>query len=262
MLKVVTFKWTKPGYRSTFGAEHVNTLARMVARHYPDPHQVVCVTDDPDGIDSAVEVIPLWGDAARLKNPSWPSGPSCFRRLKVFSKWFADTIVDRFVVLDLDVVITGDLRPLWNRSEGFVIWKPNHRGVPMCGSMFMVRPGTHQHIWDTFDASLSPQLATREGYKGSDQAWISYCLRGESAHWTSRDGVYGYRDDINKVMPRKNVSRILVPERLRKNLPPPAPDIKRGELPKDARIVIFPGKPDPWDPEAIKASPWIEEHYR
>ncbi len=258
MLSIVTFKWAKPGYRSVFTAANVNTTKRMVDRHYPDPHRVICVTDDPVGIDSGVEVIPLWGDASHLPNPTWANGPSCYRRLKVFSNWFADKITSRFVVIDLDIVFTGDMRPIWNREEDFLIWRPNHRGVPLCASMFMIRPGTNQKVWDTFDHSISPKLASDAGWRGSDQGWITYCLGQNTPGWGSADGIYGYKDDLckgKKKLPNIHLDSRLAAQRKQ-------PERVYGSLPEDARAVIFTGKPDPWDREAINTSPWIAEHYR
>jgi hypothetical protein len=33
-----------------------------------------------------------------------------------------------------------------------------------------------------------------------------------------------------------------------------------GPLSKGARTIIFTGKPDPWDEEALTMSPWIREY--
>ena len=55
---VVTWRWRPPtGYRSVFGPETVNTLKRMVDRHYSAPHRFIAVTDDPKGIDPSVELV-------------------------------------------------------------------------------------------------------------------------------------------------------------------------------------------------------------
>jgi hypothetical protein len=69
-LTFVCWKWSKPGYRSTFGPNAVNTLRKMVARHYDAPHRFCCVTDDAEGLDPEVEVIPDWTDFAALPAPS------------------------------------------------------------------------------------------------------------------------------------------------------------------------------------------------
>lgn len=260
MISIVVFKWSKPGYRSVFSAENVNVTRRMCARHFTDPHRFICVTDDPRGLDPQVEVIPLWGDFANVPNPTWANGPSCYRRLKVFSKWFQDQVTDRIVVLDLDIVITGDLRPLWNRPEEFLIWRPDHHGVPMCASMFMLRKGACPQVWDQFDHIMSPQLAGNAGFRGSDQAWITYCLGKDTPGWTTADGVYGYKDNLVKGMKdMRKAPNVSISPRFAKHIKPVQ---NSGALPADARMVIFTGKPDPWDKEAISLSPWILEHYK
>lgn len=235
MISVVTFKWHKPGYRSKFTAEHVNTMRAMVRRHYSKPHRFICVTDDPKGLASDIEYIPLWNDHADIPNPSWPAGPSCYRRLKVFSDWFAKIAGERFVCIDLDVVVTGDLDPLFDRTEDFLIWQTGNPSIPFCASMFMMTGGVHRRVWEDFDPLVSPRLALTSGMKGSDQAWIAYCLGKKIPGWGIQDGVYSYRDHL----------------------------VKRfaGTLPPHARMVMFHGRPDPWEVNAMNASPWIRKHY-
>lgn len=238
MIAVITFKWSKPGYRSTFLPVHVNTLRRMVARHYPHPFRFICVTDDPAGLDPEIEHIPLWDDYSAISNPSWPSGPSCYRRLKVHSDWFADQIGrgTRMALIDLDVVITDDLTPIFHREEPFLMWETGNPSITHCASMIMATAGENTKIWDTFDPMTSPRLATQDGrMKGSDQAWLYYVMRKNLAGWGTRHGVYSYRDHCVKQYQSK--------------------------LPKGARMVMFHGQPDPWSYSALQASPWIHDFY-
>src|ERR1035437_2040718 len=100
MLDVVTWKWSQPGYRSKFLAQHVNVFRNMVKRNYSGPHRFSCITDDASGIDADIRIIPLWNDNAALSNPSFRNGPRCYRRLKAFSAEAADIIGPRFVSLD------------------------------------------------------------------------------------------------------------------------------------------------------------------
>lgn len=238
MIAVITFRWSKPGYRSTFLPVHVNTLRRMVARHYPHPFRFICVTDDATGLDPEVEHIPLWDDYAAIPNPSWPAGPSCYRRLKVHSEWFAQLIGPgtRMVLIDLDVVITDDLTPILHREEPFLMWETGHPTITHCASMVMATAGAHPEIWDTFDPVKSPRLATQDGrMKGSDQSWLYYVMRKKLAGWGPKHGVYSYRDHCVKQY--------------------------QSRLPRGARVVMFHGRPDPWDYSALQASPWIHDHY-
>ncbi len=235
MLRVVTFKWAPaPGYHTWFEAEHVNVMARMVARFYPAPHEFVCVTDDPEGLSSDIRYVPLWPDFADLPNPNGPSFPSCYRRLKLFSQEAAQLIGDRFVLVDLDCVITGDLRPLWDRPEDFVILRSAHPQLFYSGAMLLMRAGARSRVWSEFDPVESPAKARAQRHFGSDQAWISACLGPGEACWSPDDGVYSF---YKHILPNE------------------------GALPADARLVNFHGAVNPWDPRVIAKCPWVSEYW-
>jgi hypothetical protein len=233
---LVTFKWQpRRAYRSKFTAHHVNTLRQSFARHYPKPHRFICVTDDPVGIEPGIEIVPLWDDFSKLRNPTWPTGPNCYRRLPVFGKKFAEIAGNRFMCMDLDVVITGDMTDIVDRTEDFVIWGTTNPRIPYCASMFLMTAGVHEEVLTDFDPLRSPRIASNAGYRGSDQGWINYKLGKDIPVWNRSHGVFSYKDHVL--------------------------DNFRGLLPSNARIVIFHGKPDPWDNTANAMSPWIKKHY-
>lgn len=242
MISFVCFKWRpQAGYRSAYGPEQVNTLARMVARHYAAPHRFICVTDDAAGLAPGVEPVPLWPDLADLPNPSFRGGPSCYRRLRVFAPDAGRLLGERFVCLDLDVVITADVRPLFDRPEPFVGWRNPNPAWPLNGSLFMLKAGAHPEVWQLFDPATSPHLAHAAGCRGSDQGWMSYVLGRHQPTWSSRDGVWSWQDEIHN---RGRTGRAAA------------------LLPRGARIVIFHGPMDPWSPGAARVAPWIKEHYQ
>ena len=235
MLSVVCWKWAPaPGYRSTFEAVHVNTLRRMVARHYPSPHRFLCVTDDSRGLDAGIEVVPLWDDHASVPSPHGGHNPSCYRRLRAFSPEIEAVFGPRFVSVDLDTVIVADVRPLWDRPEDFVIWGETDKRSWYNGSMWMMTAGARKQVWEKFHPNTSPMTAKLAGKFGSDQGWISYCLGPGEATWTRADGVYSYRVHV-------------------------AP--KGHALPTNARMVMFHGKVDPWSYNMDRI-PWVKAHYR
>lgn len=235
-LTVVCFKWrAPPGYRSTFQGEHVDILRRMVRRHYAAPHRFVCITDDATGIQEPdVECFELWPDFATVANPSGRKNPSCYRRLRLFARQPGAFLGGRFVVLDLDAVIVGDVRPLWDRPEDFVIWRSTTSGNPYNGSMWMLKAGARPQVWRDFDPATSPRETHQARLYGSDQAWIAHKLGRDEAVWTPADGVHSFRNEIQH---------------------------QGGRLPDGARIVFFHGKTDPWDAEARRLA-WVREHHR
>jgi hypothetical protein len=235
-LTFVCWRWRSKGYRSTFGPETVTILRDMVARHYHGPHRFVCVTDEPEALQG-VEAIPLWPDHGHIPSPIGHSYPSCYRRLKVFAPDAGEMFGPRLVSIDLDTVITGDITPLFNRPEDFVIWGESDfpHTTPYCGSLWMLRTGTRNKVWTEFDPKTSPSKATRAGCRGSDQGWLSYILGKGEATWTRKDGVYSFRKQISKN--------------------------REYALPKDARLVAFHGKVDPWSYKAQQID-WVRTHYR
>lgn len=235
-MEFVCFKW-KPAthYRSNFGPEHVNTLWKMLRRHYEGPARLTCVTDDPAGIDKEIRVMPLWKDHAKLASPHGAGNPSCYRRLRAWGAEAEEWFGPRFMTLDLDVVITGNLNPLVDVPEDFRIWGDTAKGTPYNGSLVLMTAGARRQVWDKFDPVKSPARGQALGYIGSDQAWIAACLGPNEKKWTSKDGVYSYRNEIQH---------------------------KEGRLPAGARIVVFHGSVDPWSPAARARHDWVREHYR
>jgi hypothetical protein len=242
MLDVICWKWKQVGYPSQFGPETVNTLRRMVARHLMLPHRFSCITDDSKGIDSDIRVIPLGDVFANIPNPSKVRGPSCYRRLKMFSPEAKELIGERIVSMDLDVVVTGDLTELFDRPDEFVIWggqsvQPGRGGNVFSwynGSLMMLKAGSRTQVWTNFDPVKSPQLANTARCRGTDQGWLSYCLGKQEKIWGTLNGVYSFRNHIQP---------------------------NRGYLPANARFVAFHGAHDPWMPEIQRRYPWVREHY-
>lgn len=235
MIDVICWLWTPTAtYRSQFGPQHVNTLQQMVARHYKHPHRFSCITDQTDGFNSDVRVIPIWDDHSKLQSLYGPDTPSCYRRLRAFDPSMASVIGPRFVSLDLDVVITGDLTPVFNRREEFLIWGPDGRRTPYNGSMWMMTAGVRKQVWEKFNDNPQRAIEKARRFFGSDQAWLCHVLGPEETRWRAEDGVYSYRMHV------KNNS---------------------GLLPHDARIVFFEGHYDPWNPVTQQLCPWIKDHY-
>lgn len=226
MLTIVCHKWG-----TKFRAEHVNSLARNIAKFYARPHRMLCVTNDATGIDPAITIIPDRADFSSVPSPHGGAFPSCYRRLRLFEPDAGATFGDRFVSIDLDVVATADLVPLWDRPEAFVGYRDPLYPAQLNGSMWLMSAGARPHVWTDFDPAKSPAIARAAGKRGSDQGWISYRLPNE-ATWGPEDGVYSYRKDIEP---------------------------RGGRLPEDARLTVWHGKSKPWTDGQRLA--WVRESY-
>lgn len=224
MISFVTWLWKGANLAGReFLPAHVNVLRRMVGRHYEAPHRFVCVTDAASGFDPGIEVFPTPAAALRLAKLPSPEGgrfPSCYRRLWAFSAEAAE-LGDRLVVMDVDLVILGDLAPLVARAEPFVGWRPlagwgGKRRIG--GGLYMLTPGARLDVWTSFQPPGSIAEARAAGFRGSDQAWLSYRLAASCPVWGPEAGLYSIRDLANG----------------------------RAALPRDARLVQFNGPVKPW----------------
>lgn len=227
-LHVVCFKWspTHSNQPVRYTAKHVNRLASMVKRNLSIPHRFVCITDDPTGLAPRIKVVRLWQKLRRLGGR--------YMKLMAFSPKMRKLVGARFVVIDLDAVVTGDLTPLFLRKESFVIWNGTAARTAYNSSMILMTAGARAKVWTRFDAQRSPRRIKESGVMGTDQAWISLCLGRGEATWTAKDGVLSYRKHVRPL----------------------------GRLPKHARIVFFHG---PWDPSRDslrRKHPWIARHWR
>ena len=236
----IVWRWSRPVFRTTYRAEHVDQIARQLMKHGVPRERIINITDDPVGVKEC-RTFPLWSDHGGLHNISGPHLPSCYRRLKLFD---LDTLKsmgiaqgDRVVSLDIDAVILQKFLDLFQNKKGdFTGWQVPGTVHPkvLNGSMWMFTAGKLQYLWDQFNSHKSPGMAANAGYMGSDQGYLSYNLVGREfvSYWTHTDGVLCYTRDIRKL-------------RL---------------LPAHTKVVFFPGKLKPWDQQVLKESPWIKRY--
>lgn len=160
--------------------------------------------------------------------------PGCFARLRMFDpEWQARNGIeagDRLVCLDLDLIVTGSLGGLFDRPEPFVILQGVNASnpCPYNGSLWMMTAGHRPDVWRDF--SLEAAAKVPHDKFPDDQAWFAHKLRDAGA-FGPEQGVYAFHK----------------------------PGWPKGEaLPKNARIVAFPG----WrDPEGFKHIPWVKQHW-
>lgn len=241
MLQIVLWKWDQPGAKNVYLPDHVDIMCSMLRRNLKGlPHRIVCVTDNDAGIHEC-ETAHLWRDFDDLPNASGKQLPSCYRRLKLYDRETQKDIGidkgDRIVGIDLDTLICGDVRKVFQTEGVYVGWQLKNyldRYV-FNGSLQIFTAGTLQVIWDEFDPLTSPKKALDNGFRGSDQAWLSYKLIGE-------DGCIGLDWPVISSYPLHN--RI------------------QGSLKAETKIIFFHGSEKPWNPNAQFHTPWITRYWR
>jgi hypothetical protein len=234
-VSIVCWLWNGTGLGDRpYQPEHVNTLRKAVARHMSLPHRFICVADSKDGFDPEVEVFltpPEARQVGRLRTPEGGRFPSCYRRLWNFSEG-AKALGDKLFCVDIDWVPVRDLSPIFERTEDFVGWRPYRdwgRKLRFGGGSYLLRAGTRTTVWSDFKGEPSIRAARVAGFRGSDQAWLSYKLGGREPYYGREAGIYSIRD------------------------------MKGSEekLPADARMVHFNGPNKPWRSDLA----WVKEHW-
>lgn len=210
MLTVGTWIWG-----DKFSQGHVDKLREGVSRHLKQPYQWRVFR--PEQRDAHLTKV-----------------PGCFCRLRMFDPdWQAKNgIEDRLVNIDLDTVITGQLDPLFDRAEPFVIMQGANtvNPCPMNGALMMLRAGEHAEVWEDFSYDAARKIPFHSF--PDDQGWIWEKIP-DAAGWKCgpEHGVYVYQ--------------------------------KRGwpmganKFPKDARLVTFINR----DPSQLMHLDWVRENW-
>ena len=135
------------GNYASRGAQYVNALYRAVERNLTVPHQFVCFTDDPTGIECETRPI---------------QGKGWFAKLFLF-KEFGE---GRVIFLDLDTIIVGNIDFLAKFNGKFAILRDFYRPKGYGSGVMLWKGGFGHEITDSFVADGCPDVF------GGDQIYI------------------------------------------------------------------------------------------
>lgn len=228
MLTAVCFLWRDPAYRygPIYTAAHVNRWRRGLARHLSVPHECVCVTDIPAGIDPEVRIVPLW-DELRAAGGTWV-------RLRIFAPEMREVLGERILLMDLDGIATGPLDPLLAPRAPFAAMQALAKGHEVNTGFMVFDHAAWTHVWTAFDPARDlPTMKRRDWW---EQEWINRCVGAQVRRWDPADGVYAYGRHCLKEF--------------------------GGRLPPGARYVSFFGPYDPSLEREQARSPWIREFWK
>lgn len=206
-----------------YGAPYVNRLYAMVARHLAPPFAVTCFTDSAAGIRREVRCEPL--PPLDVAMPAGTKGIWPKARL-----WSADLADLRGPVLfmDLDLVVTGPLDDFFSFGAPDEVILTRNQNTPFerlgQTSLYRFPVGKLLPLLQRFRAD--PQ-GVADAYQ-FEQRFVTREAPGGVRFWPRR-WVRHFRHDCARTLPLNFV------------LPP--------RLPRDARVVIFPGALLP--PDAI-----------
>ncbi len=238
MVNVICMKWG-----DKFPPLYVNRLYAMVNKNLTIPFRFVCFTENSDGIRKEVEIKPLpeLDLPANIPERGW-------RKLTVFAKDFGN-LSGTTLFLDLDVVIVDNIDELFKIDGEFLIVRDHKRRRRNEGnsSVFRFEIGKYPEILDYFIKNFEKVRSEVR----HEQAYLSKQMHrlGKLKFWpNSWTPSFKYHCAPNLLLSW----------------------FKAPTIPKDAKIIIFHGLPNP--PEAIKGisgkwyrhikpTPWIKDYW-
>lgn len=243
MQTVLCMKW---GTR--YGPQFVNRLHAMVMRNTTRPTRLVCFTDDASDLHRDIVILPL--PAIHLpEDLRWTP----WRKISLWQTDLGDVTGD-CLFLDLDLLVTGNLDDFFDFEPGkfcvILNWTQEQKRVGNT-SAFRFHVGMAPNI---FDAVVADPYGLKAKFR-NEQDVITDML-DEVQFWPKPWCV--------------SFKHTLMP-------PWPLNFFKAPQLPADARIVAFTGKPDPdealvgnypvrapWKKlyKHVRPTPWIAEHWR
>lgn len=221
-LTIVTWLWGEK-----YSGEDVRKLYAGVRRNLKQEHRFVVISDREVGIVGA-----SWFPIAIADRPLLQI-PGCFVRLRLFDPLFQRIIGadERIVCMDLDSIVTGPLDELFDRPDSFAILQGANisNPCPYNGSLWMLRAGYRPDVWINFDIRERAKIPQYQF--PDDQGWFALTLPN-AAGWKCGDKVWAFGKTN---WPRDN------------------------RLPKDARLIVFPGYRAPAQFTHID---WVQRHWQ
>jgi len=233
-VNVLCIKWGRK-----YGSEYVNRLYHGVKEHLSLPFRFVCLTEDPRGIDSAVQTLPL--PVTPFDETAF-NQPRAWRKIGLYQPRLAGLEGDA-LFLDLDVVIMGPMDVFFTYAPGryCVIhdwlerrraWMPGRDGRVGNTSVFRFNSKRHSVVYTHFEKNADWALGTFR----VEQQYVSHVLKREMVFWPDP-----------WVVSFKRTCRPRFPLNL----------VREPYQPPGARILVFHGYPLPDQAIAgYKSSPW------
>lgn len=229
MVNILTLKWG-----TLYSAEFVNQTYRGVKRHLHRPFRFVCVTDDPTGLDPAIDAQPFPAKPDWMTlNARYPVWPNIYVKLLVFEKGFAN-LEGPTLFLDIDQIIIDDLDCFFDYRPGeFCIihnWVPLRmrlfRRPPFVGnsSCFRFEAGGECHsVFEKFKSEVVEAM-NPEIY-GTEQEYMTHAVGKDRVNWWPESFVRSFKRSCTWPWP---LNHFLMPR-----------------LKKDTKILCFHGRPTP-----------------
>lgn len=221
-----------------YSSAYVNKLYNMVQRNCTLDYEFVCLTDDANGLDPRVKIIPLPGGLS-----GWWCKPYMFSREL--------PINGTVLYIDLDVVISGNIDKLFTYSPGhWCTVRDFTRAMRPKWHKYnssVVRFETSQlaNVWEDFEKD---HLNIQRKYHG-DQDWLFEATQTKKAMLYPDSWILSWKWEVRK-------SKEFAPGGMRGNRKFRYVENVKPRI--ECCIAVFHGDPNPHNCE----DPWVVENWK
>lgn len=222
-LNVICMRWG-----TAFGPEYVNRLFGGISRFSQRDVRFFCMTDDRTDLNRDIEVLdlveePFHEEMMAVLPKTRVNG--AMRKVSMFRPGLIPDLKGALLALDLDIVITGNVDDLADYAPGKICmrrsWKPGRWPGVGHGSVLKFEPEAHSYLYEAIAANPRAEIMKAEG---SEQGYTSTKANEAGDFEPFPDAwIINFKRHCR---PRKPLNLILPPT-----------------LPRDARVVCFPGTP-------------------
>tara|TARA_B100000282_G_scaffold296707_1_gene279658 strand:- start:15830 stop:16555 length:726 start_codon:yes stop_codon:yes gene_type:complete len=237
-VNIICMKWG-----DKYDASYVNKLYNMVSRNLIREFRFICLTDNNSGLLSSIESyeIPKLNLPEGIPERGWT-------KLVTFSKNIFD-IKGQCLFLDLDLIIVDNIDQFFDLHGDFFIIKDFVRkDTTGNSSVYRFEMGKFSDVLENFEKNFKK---IRAKFRNEQEYLSDYMLKNHSLKYWPIEWCQSFK----KNCVQKGLKQFFL-----------AP-----LLPKNAKIIIFHGKPNP--PEALKGRSgkwyrkvlptlWVADHWR
>ncbi len=235
---VICMKWG-----DKYPADYVNRLYSMVNKNLSIPFRFVCFTENSEGINPEVDILPLpdLGLPDNIPERGW-------LKLATFTNPLND-LTGTTLFLDLDVVIVDNIDSFFDYDAEFAICLDQKKKSQRIGNSSVYRFEAGQHA-DVLDYFLQNFDTIRSQYR-NEQAYLSYKMNEKNAleFWPD-NWCPSFKYHCLPQFPQNFW--------------------KEPVIPKGAKIILFHGKPEPEEAASgisgkwyryFRPARWINKHW-
>jgi len=223
-VNILCLKWG-----DKYPADYVNRLHAMVRRNLTLPFQFFCFTGNAEGINPDVHIRPLpsLGLPHNIPERGW-------LKLATFKDPLED-LTGTALFLDLDVVIVDNINAFFEHEAEFAICIDEKKKAQRIGnsSVYRFEIGKHEDILDNFLNNFE----TIKIQHRNEQAYLSHQMNEKNAltFWP-KQWCPSFKYHCIPKFPKNFWQEVMIPE--------------------GAKIVLFHGKPEPYEAERGVSGKW------